>query len=131
MKKTIKNILIIFGIFAVIIIVLLGSVLYVTRYKVTVVDTAESADGAYEIRLQSIGEPAWPFGAASGQLVLKKDGITISKTNIKIANDGAPISKNDWCVTWCDNYVEIILTGEEQYDELVKLYYDGKTESCR
>ena len=80
MKKTIKNILIIFGIFAVIIIVLLGSVLYVTRYKVTVVDTAESADGAYEIRLQSIGEPAWPFGAASGQLVLKTESLFPKQT---------------------------------------------------
>lgn len=66
MKKTLKSIMIIFGIFATIVAVLLGSILYITCLKVAVVDTVQSADGAYEVILQAVGEPGWPFGPAPG-----------------------------------------------------------------
>lgn len=131
MKKTIKNAFIILGIFVIIAAALLGSILYIMRYKVTVVDTVQSEDGIYEAVLQAVGEPGWPFGSAPGQLVLKKDGRTISKTDIEIANDGGQISGGNWRVIWEDNYVEIILSGGEQYDELMTLYYDGQVESSR
>lgn len=60
--------------------------------------------------------------------MLKKGERTVSKTDFKISNDGGPIAEWVWNVTWYDDYVEIILSGEEQYDELVELYYDGKVE---
>lgn len=131
MKKSIKWILLIFGILAISAAALLGSLLYRTNYKVMLIDTVPSADGTYTAILQSVGEPRWPFGPASGQLVLKKDGNVVSKANIKIANDGGPITAKNWSVTWYDSYAEIILTGEEQYDELVTLYYDAQVESRR
>lgn len=131
MKKASKIILILFGILAIIVIVLAGCFCYITIYKVSPVDTAQSPDGAYEVILQSVGEPKWPFGSASGRLVLKKEEQVISETNIEIANDGAFFSKRNWSVTWYDEYVEIILSGEEQFDELVTLYFDGQVESAR
>lgn len=131
MKKAFKGIMIIFGILAMIAAVLLGSVLYITNHKVSVVDAAQSADGVYEVVLQSVGEPAWPFGSAPGRLVLSSDERIISKTDFKIANDGASFSAQDWSVRWYDDHVEIILTGTEQYDELIALYYDGQVEQSR
>lgn len=131
MKKAFKGKIIIFGIFAIAAAVLLGSVLYITNHKVVVVDTAQSADGVFEVVLQSVGEPAWPFGSAPGRLVLSSDERIISKTDFKIANDGAMFGAQDWSVRWYDDHVEIILTGEEQYDELVALYYDGQVERSR
>lgn len=126
-----KLFLIIILIFAVIGILLLGSILYVTRYKITVVDTVQSADEVYEAVLQAVGDPGWPFGPAPGQLVLKKNNLVISKTDFMIANDGAPFSAGAWSVTWFDDYVKITLSGKEQYDELIILYYDGKVERLR
>ena len=43
-------------------------------------------------------------------------------------NDGASISSSCWKVTWHEDYVEIILSGEEQFDEQVILYFDGTKE---
>lgn len=125
------GVLIVLGIFAMTPILLLGGILYIAYFKVTVVDSAQSADGAYEVILQSVGEPGWPFGSAPGRLVLKKEGIVVSDKDIEIANDGGSIHKSSWRVTWYDDHVGIMLFGQEQYDELVTLYYDGRTESCR
>ena len=33
--------------------------------------------------------------------------------------------KTSWEVTWYEDYVEVILSGEEQFDEQVILYFDG------
>ena len=109
----------------------LGNIIYLTQYKVTVVDTAQSADGLYEVILQKVGEPHFPFGDAPGQLVLKQDEMIISKADFGIANDGASFSEQAWSVTWYDDYVEIILSGSEQFDEQVVLYYDGRIERSR
>lgn len=71
--------------------------------------------------LQAVGEPEWPFGSASGRLVLKEGEDKISQTDFELNNDGASISSSCWKVTWHEDYVEIILSGEEQFDEQVIL----------
>ena len=125
MKKARKNAIIIFGISLFTAFILLGSVLYITRY------TVRSKEGTYEAVLQAVGDPAWPFGSAPGRLVLKKDGRTLSKTDIEIANDGGRINDGNWKAAWRDDRVEITLSGQEQYDELVKMYYGGQVVSLR
>lgn len=103
-------------------------VFYATHDKTAVVDTAQSIDGVYEVILQKVGEPQFPFGSASGKLLLKKGEMIVSEADFETANDGAQISGWDWSVAWYDDYVEIILSGEEQYDEFVVLYYTGEVE---
>lgn len=131
MRKPCKSIMIILGAFVIVAAVLMGGILYITRYKTSDVDTVRSKNGKYAAVLQAVGEPGWPFGSASGRLVLKEQGKTISKTDIEIANDGGPISERNWRGVWEEDHVEIILSGGEQYDELVTLYCDGRVESRR
>ena len=78
--------------------------------------------------LQAVGEPDWPFGSASGRLVLKEGKTEISQTEFELKNDGGNISSNCWEVTWYENYVEVILSAEEQADEQFILYFNGETD---
>lgn len=128
MHKNIKSILAVFGIFALITAALFGVIFYKTRYEAVVVDSVQSSDENYELLLQSIGEPYFPFGAAPGRLVLKNDETVVAEANFEIANDGGPFSADVWSVTWYGDRAEVILSGEEQYDELVALYYNGQVE---
>lgn len=128
MKKTVKLLLITVGIVVVIAAGLLGSLMYTMYYKATVVDTAESENGAYEVTLLAVGEPGWPFGPTAGRLVLREGQTVVAKLSIRIANDGGPITAGSWSVTWHDHDVKIRLSGEEQYDQLVTMYYNGQTE---
>lgn len=93
MKNPRKSIMIVLAAFVIAAAVLLGSFLYITRYKTSEIDTARSENGKYEAVLQAVGEPGWPFGSAPGRLVLKEEGETISKTDIEIANDGGVESR--------------------------------------
>ena len=52
----------------------------------------------------------------------------ISQTDFELYNDGGSITSNCWKVTWYEDYVEVILSGEEQFDEQVILYFDGTKE---
>lgn len=128
MKIILRNITVIFGIFVIMAVLLFGGLWYKTHYEVAVVDTVQSPDGNYELILQSVGEPYFPFGDAPGRLVLKNGENVVAKANFEIANDGASFSAGSWSVTWCDDHVEAVLSGEEQIDELVTLYYDGQVE---
>lgn len=124
-----KIIIIVIAVIVFLIAIGIGSLLYVTRYKVAVVDTQQSPDGIYELELQSIGEPYFPFGDTPGRLVLRENGTVISRTKFEIADDGAVLSADAWNVIWQDDCVEIILSGSEQSDELYKLYYDGQVDA--
>lgn len=123
------GIIVIIGAFVFSMAILLGSIGYETMWKVETVDTALSEDAAYEVVLQSVGEPIWPYGPAPGRLVLKKDNQTVSVTRFEISNDGGSFGKGAWKVTWHSDRVEIILSGEEQPDEQFTLFFDGETES--
>ncbi len=107
------------------------TVLYPAYYKTEVVDVQRSPDGAHQVTLQSVGTPYFPFGSAPGRLILSGDESVISRARIEIANDGGSFTENSWSVAWYDDRVEITLSGSEQLDELVSLYFDGRTESVR
>lgn len=125
MKTFIKIILCIVGSMITLIIVFWFSFSYVTNYRKTTCDTSISPDGKYKLILQAIGEPDWPFGSASGRLILKEDKNKISQIDFELRNNGASINSNCWKVIWYDDCVEVILSGEEQDNEQIILYFNG------
>lgn len=128
MKKFLKVILCFIGLICAIALIFLMSISYITNYKKVTVDTSNSPNGQYELVLQAVGEPDWPFGSASGRLVLKEGKDKVSETDFELRNDGGSITSSCWEVTWYEDYVEVILSGEEQFDEQVILYFDGTKE---
>lgn len=66
---------------------------------------------------QAVGEADWPFGAASGRLVLYEGKSRISKADFELRDDGRNIRSSIWEVTWHEDSVEVILSGDEQFDE--------------
>lgn len=113
------------GSFLAVIVVFGFCISYTVNYKKTICDTSVSPDEKYELTLQAVGEPDWPFGSASGRLILMEGQDKISQTDFELHNDGGSITSNCWKVTWYEDYVEVILSGEEQFDEQVILYFDG------
>ena len=128
MKKIMKFILGFVAVAFIIIVVLWGSFVYVSDYKTTNVDTSVSPDGTHELVLQAVGEADFPFGSASGRLILYEGKSKISKADFELFDDGGCIRSGIWEVTWHEDYVEIVLSGDEQFDEQIILYFDGKKE---
>ena len=128
MKKYFKVIICFIGLVCAMILILGISFSYITNYKKITIDTSNSPDRKYELTLQAVGEPDWPFGSASGRLVLMEGKDKISQTDFELHNDGGSITSNCWKVTWYEDYVEVILSGEEQFDERVTLYFDGSVD---
>lgn len=124
-KKFLKIILCIMGALFALIVVFWGCISYTANYKKTTCDTSVSPDGEYELTLQAVGEPEWPFGSARGKLILKNNENTISETGFELRNDGGSVNERCWKVTWYETYAEVILSGKEQFDERVTLYFDG------
>ena len=128
MKKFLKYVLCIMGVLLVMIVVVWCSISYTANYKKTICDTSVSPDGKYELTLQAVGEPDWPFGSPSGRLILKKNEDTISQTGFELRNDGGSVNDSCWKVTWYETYVEVILSGKEQPDERITLCFNGSVD---
>lgn len=128
MKKGIKIIIYFVGIIVILAAVFYLSLFYVTNCKKIDCDVSVSPNQNHELTLQQIGEPDWPFGSVSGRLVLVGNNRKIVQADFELRNDGASISDTCWKVTWYEDYVEVILSGEEQGDEKILLYFDGQIE---
>ncbi len=124
-KKITKRI---FGIAAVILaalLLLIGSFIHDTRYRISDIDAAASPDGRYEIVFQAIGEPDWPSGYSHAGIVLKRNGKIVAKRKYNVSNDGGVLLPDNWSVSWEENCVKVIISGEEQSDELYTFFFDG------
>ncbi len=126
--KDIRNAVLVLLGFFVLLVVIFIVVLVIEYHKVSTVDKQTSPDEEYVLKFQTVGAPVWPYGPVDVRLVLKENWSVISKTSTEIWNDGKSLSEDDWSVTWYDDYVEVILSGEEQYDERIILYFDGQVE---
>ena len=128
-KSAVRGILGIVAAINILIVVLAGSFTYTTRYKIHEVAYSTSQDGRYVLLFQQVGDPDWPFGHTHARLVLKDESGTITKYHFDVANDGANVHSDSWQVTWKENCVEVVISGEEQNDNQYILYFDGKTDS--
>lgn len=127
-KKKMKRFWAIAAAVLAIVLLLIGYFAYVTKYRISEIDTSVSDDGSYEIFFQSIGEPDFPFGASHARLVLKHDGKTVTKYRFDVANDGKTLSPGSWSVSWTQDSVEVTVRGEEQSDAHYTFCFDGRTE---
>ncbi len=131
MNNIAKYVVIIAGILVMVVLLPLGYVRYKTRYETEQISTSMSPDGDYELVIYSVGEPDFPFGAAHGRLVLKGKEKTVAYRSFEVANDGARFYDDDLETTWYGDCVEVVVSGSEQYDELVTLRFNGQTSSRR
>ena len=128
-KSAVRGILGIVAAINILIVVLAGSFTYTTRYKIHEVAYSTSQDGRYVLLFQQVGDPDWPFGHTHARLVLKDESGTITKYHFDVANDGGNVHSDSWQVTWKENCVEVVISGEEQNDNQYILCFDGKTDS--
>ena len=128
MKRFFKSILYFICLIFVLVLIFWMCTSYTRNYKKETVDISDSPDGQYELLLQAVGEPDWPFGSASGRLVLMEGKDKISQTGFELHNDGGSVNDRCWKVTWYETYAEVILSGKEQFDERVTLHFDGSVD---
>lgn len=126
-KKILKIAALIILLLVLIVAIFFGLLIYVLRYKIETKDQSESPDGAYTLFLQSVGTPFF-FGPSNGRLLLEEDGKKVSLYRFTLYDDGKVIRPESWQVFWKEEYVEVLLFGEEQNDVQVRLFYDGKSE---
>lgn len=126
MKKARNIILCGLVMFIILIAVLWVSIAYGTEYKKTICDISISSDEKFKLTLIAVGEPEWPLGVANGRLILEENEKKISQTDFELRNNGGSVNSDCWKVTWYDEYVEVILSGSEQFDEQVILYFNGE-----
>ena len=88
MKKFLKIMLCIMGSLLTVIVAFWFSISYTVNYKKITCDTSVSPDGKYELTLQAVVEPDWPFVSASVRLVLMEVKDKISQTDLELHNDG-------------------------------------------
>lgn len=87
------------------------------------------SNNGLKVELQAIGSPVWPFGPQDGRVWLKLGSFKICSEDFVLHNDGKGMDEYNWKVDWKEDSVLITIIGEEQADEHITLYYDGKTES--
>lgn len=125
MKNKVKLFLLLAGIVASLILILAGSLWYVTECKYTDIDIQISPDERCELTLQMKGEPEWPFGSTYGRILVRYDDKMIKKINIEIHDDGAMLKKENWNILWGLAGAQITLRGSEQDDQILQIMYDG------
>lgn len=128
-NKIIKTLCIIVAVVLTVIIVLIGSFIYVTDYRISDIDASVSPDGKYELIYQNIGEPDFPYGYAHVRLILKCGQETITEHRFDVADDGGSPTAEQWNVDWENSCVRVTVSGEEQPDYLYILYFDGTVKS--
>lgn len=107
------------------ILIAIGALKYKTDYARKEINTYYSDDKTYKLIVYTIGEPEWSFGPGKCRFVLSKDGKEISNFNFKHSNDGKWATADDFNVSWMDDKVKIIVSGEEQEDITYYLFFNG------
>ena len=85
---------------AALIMLLICSFEYKTKYAKTEVYRESSDDGRYQLVCYMIGEPEWPFGHTACRIKLFDAEKKIITKNLDIANDGATAGPENFFVSW-------------------------------
>ena len=121
MKKLIKFIILTPLIYITICILVF---VYITEYRITNVANFENPKNKYTVLFQQVGSPDWPFGATTVKVtLLNKKGRKVESFVKDISDDGATAGERNIDVKWYDKYVEVVLMGGEQEDDVYQIKY--------
>ncbi len=120
MKKVIITLIIIP---ILVILLIIGNFIYTIEFKQTKIETIINDKNHYAVEFKSIGEPAWPFGPQKVKVTVYKNNKKIKTYNRKIFNDGAQCNKENFMVIWLNDRMKIVLSGDEQEDEIIEYEY--------
>lgn len=96
---------------------------YEMSWKKTKIAEYRNDDNGYTLLFEQKGEP-FLFGPHTVKLTLSDEkGKKLTDLKAELSNDGAGINDNNARVKWCDNWVEVTLSGCEQKDKTYVLYY--------
>ena len=87
--RRLRGCLVAVGAVALCLAALAGGIWYRVEVAPTEVLTDVSPDGAYELTIDMVGEPDWPFGATHCRFTLRKEGRQILGRAFSIQDDGA------------------------------------------
>jgi len=117
------------GLIAGLIIILICSFTYTTRYKLTEVTTSNSPDDKKTLVVYMVGEPDWPFGATHCRFDLYVNNSKIVKKPFTLLDDGSTAGYDNFKISWNEEYVDLWVFGSEQEDEVYRILFDGSVES--
>ena len=107
---------------------LAGGIWYRVEVAPTEVLTDASPDGAYELTIDMVGEPDWPFGATHCRFTLRGEGRQILERAFSIQDDGAVARADNFAVRWRADGVQVVVSGSEQGGRVYVLGFDGSAE---
>ena len=97
---------------------LAGGIWYRVEVAPTEVLTDVSPDGMYELTIDRVGEPDWPFGATHCRFTLHGEGRQILERAFSIQDDGAVARADNFAVRWRADGVQVTVSGSEQGDRV-------------
>ena len=105
-----------------------GAFLYKIKYEKKTIDEFSTFDGKYQLTIEQIGEPDWPFGYTHCRFVLKQGEDVITSYSFDLADDGANASSSNFELYFLTDSAQIFVNASEQEKKVYRLYFDGKTE---
>ena len=124
MKKFGKILIRIIITFLIIISIFIAIFVYIIKIRITDVAEFVNEKNNYKIIFQEVGEPEWPFGRTKVKVTLvNSNNKRLKSFEEYISDDGAVAREENIKVNWYDDYVEIVLMGGEQEDDVHKLKY--------
>lgn len=127
MKKRTKKVLrigaSIFTIFFILLAILLFKFIYNIKLRITDISEYINPNNGCKVLIQAIGEPEFPFGCAKVKITLFKNSEELKKIETQIYNDGAAVREDNIKVEWYDEYVKVVIKGEEQSDFVYDIKY--------
>ena len=103
---------------------LLLCALHFSPYRI---DQKTAPDGAYQLDLQSIGEPIL-FHSDTGRVVLRQGRKKVASMPFTLQEGAGTIHPGTWSIHWNPDSVDVSLFGAEDDSSELRLYYDGRTE---
>jgi len=126
MKKVVKTIACIVGVFLFVALVFFLCLKYKISWKITDIGTEQSPDGRYSVVFQAVGEADWPFGASHAKVTFKDGDSVVASFRQDIHDDGGQFYPGNYSVEWMESEVIITFKGSEQPDVAVEVFYDGR-----
>ena len=89
--------------------------------KRTLVLFSQQENGPFSVTVEQVGDPVFPYGETSCEVILYEDGTVLKKESFKMKNDGKNAGEDDFTVIWNSDSADLIISAEEEEEKTIRL----------